>query len=224
MLKKLRVKNHRGKQCCYLLLRILILFILILCFVEITSHSMKSEETITWYTKSMGEQEIIEEIKIEDKAVGISNKKNRTNIVKQVKEEQRVIEDLYSKEDILILEKIVEAETTGEDFRSRVLVANVVLNRVKSKSFPNTVEEVVFQKTGNTYQFSPVYDGRYYKVTVSEVTKKAVQYAIKNADKTKGALYFANRHYADRKNMEWFDQNLRFLFSYGAHEFFTEKN
>ncbi|HAU86474.1 MAG TPA: hypothetical protein DCW90_13560, partial [Lachnospiraceae bacterium] len=66
-----------------------------------------------------------------------------------------------------ILMRIVEAEATGEDITGKMLVANVVLNRVNNSSFPDTVEGVVFQKNGSVYQFSPIKDGRYYKVEIS---------------------------------------------------------
>ena len=101
-----------------------------------------------------------------------------------------------------------------------MLVANVVLNRVKSKSFPSTVEEVVFAHNGSTYQFSPIYDGRYYTVDVSKETKKAVEDALNGNDPSQGALYFMERAYADPDNASWFDRCLTRLFGYRCHEFY----
>ncbi|MCB6759237.1 cell wall hydrolase, partial [Phocaeicola vulgatus] len=54
-----------------------------------------------------------------------------------------------------ILTRIVEAEATDKDMKSKILVANVILNRVRSKEFPNTIEQVVFQRTNGSVQFSP---------------------------------------------------------------------
>ena len=54
-----------------------------------------------------------------------------------------------------VLLKIVEAEAGGEDLTGRVLVANVVMNRVRSDRFPNSVSEVVYQRSGGSVQFSP---------------------------------------------------------------------
>ena len=119
-----------------------------------------------------------------------------------------------------ILERIVEAEAGGEDHKGKVLVANVVLNRVKSKSFPSTIEEVVFAHRGSTYQFSPIYDGRYYTVNVSDDTKKAVEDALNGVDPSQGALYFMERAYADSDNAAWFDRCLTRLFEYHCHEFY----
>ncbi len=122
--------------------------------------------------------------------------------------------------DRVILERIVEAEAGGEDHKGKVLVANVVLNRVKNKSFPSTVKEVVFAHNGSTYQFSPIYDGRYYTVDVSEGTKKAVRDALNGSDPSQGALYFMERAYADPDNASWFDRCLTKLFGYRCHEFY----
>lgn len=132
---------------------------------------------------------------------------------------KKYVIDLSDKE-IEILQRIVEAEATGEDTKGKMLVANVILNRVKNKSFPDTVEGVVFQRNGGTYQFSPVKDKRYWKVTVSKDTVKAVEKVLQGEDYSKGALYFSARSKADKNSMSWFDRNLEFLFRYGGHEFF----
>ena len=57
-----------------------------------------------------------------------------------------------------VLLKIVEAEAGGEDQTGRLLVANVVMNRVRSDRFPNTVSQVVYQRDGGRAQFSPISD------------------------------------------------------------------
>jgi len=118
------------------------------------------------------------------------------------------------------LQRIVEAEAGGEDEDGKLLVANVVLNRVGSDEFPNTIPEVVFQKSKGVTQFSPVADGRYDKVNISEETVKAVNRALEGEDISEGALYFAARKYASKKSMKWFDNELNYLFKHGGHEFF----
>ena len=120
-----------------------------------------------------------------------------------------------------ILLKIVEAEAGGEDTTGKMLVANVVMNRVESSRFPDTVKGVVFQKSGGLYQFSPVANGRYYRVTVSEETRKAVEKVLRGKDESQGALYFVNRYAANTEYMNWFDRRCTSLFSYGRHEFFS---
>ena len=49
---------------------------------------------------------------------------------------------------------IVEAEAGGEDIKGRIMVANVIMNRVESPQFPDSVTEVVWDTEGG-YQFSP---------------------------------------------------------------------
>lgn len=119
-----------------------------------------------------------------------------------------------------ILERIVEAEAGGENRKGKILVANVILNRVRHKEFPNTIKGVVFAHKGSRYQFSPIADGRYYKVHVSGDTKKAVRQALQGVDGSKGALYFMERRAADSSNVTWFDTALTKLFRYGCHEFY----
>lgn len=115
-----------------------------------------------------------------------------------------------------ILERIVEAEAGDQDVAGRQMVANVILNRLQSSRFPNTVAGVVFAHR----QFSPVSNGSYYRVTVSNTTKRAVEKALKEKDNTKGALYFMYRAGSDAGNISWFDRELTKLFAYGCHEFF----
>lgn len=126
-----------------------------------------------------------------------------------------------SEKEYEILLRIVEAEATDEDVKGKMLVANVVLNRVASDRFPNDIESVVFQKSKGKYQFSPLKDGRYYKVEISDTTRLAVDRVLAGEDESMGALFFACRELANPKNMKWFDDNLTNLFKYGCHEFFT---
>ena len=117
--------------------------------------------------------------------------------------------------------KIVEAEATGSDIKGKILVADVIINRVNHPRFPDTVTEVVFQKNGRTAQFSPTIDGRLAKVTVTESTIEAVNRALEGEDYSQGALFFSARSFADPTNMSWFDNNLQWLQAYGGHEFYT---
>lgn len=130
---------------------------------------------------------------------------------------------LITEEDKEVLLRIVEAEATCEDVKGRMLVANVILNRVVSEDFPDSITEVVFQNNGETYQFAPIKDGRYWTVKVSEETIEAVERVLAGEDYSQGALYFAARSMARKDAMSWFDSSLKYLFKHGVHEFFTEK-
>jgi N-acetylmuramoyl-L-alanine amidase len=121
-----------------------------------------------------------------------------------------------SAEDYRVLQRIVEAEAGGCDMTGRILVANVVLNRVQSDEFPDNVTDVVYQKS----QFSPVRDGNIDRCTVTDKTVEAVDRALAGEDYSQGALYFMNRSASYSRNVRWFDGKLTYLFQHGGHEFF----
>lgn len=127
---------------------------------------------------------------------------------------------LLSHADYEALLRIVEAEAGTEDDRGKLLVANVVLNRVEDEAFPDSVKQVVYQTAGGVAQFSPVADGSIDSVSVSQQTIRAVDRALEGEDISGGALYFAARQAAEPEKMAWFDNHLTHLFSYGHHEFF----
>lgn len=140
----------------------------------------------------------------------------------QAEKERRELEEKrihLSEKETAILQRIVEAEATGEDIKGKMLVANVIMNRVNSDKFPNTVEEVVFAKG----QFSPIRDGRYYKVEITDETVEAVERVLNGEDESKGATYFMERKYANKKNASWFDRALTKVTEHGVHEFFLEE-
>ena len=130
---------------------------------------------------------------------------------------------LMSDEDYDTLLRIVEAEAGSEDIKGRVLVANVIMNRVKSENFPDTVTEVVWDNSDGVPQFSPTYDGRINEVTVSDETREAVKQALKGTDYSEGALFFIQKSAAEAHNVKWFEKDLKRLFKYGVHEFYTYK-
>ena len=128
-----------------------------------------------------------------------------------------------SERDMELLLRIVEAEAGCEDEDGRILVANVVLNRMESELFPDSVAEVVLQTNNGVSQFSPVSSGSIWTVEISEETREAVEKALEGENISQGALFFAARKYADSKRMKWFDEKLDFLFEHGGHDFFTVK-
>ena len=120
------------------------------------------------------------------------------------------------REDDQVLLKIVEAEAGICDDKGKILVANVVLNRVRSEEFPDTVREVVYQPS----QFSPVSNGTINSCQVTEETVESVGRALAGEDYSQGALYFMNRGASRNSAVRWFDGRLKFLFRYEGHEFF----
>ena len=131
-----------------------------------------------------------------------------------VRQHQMPVEDYYA------LLQIVEAEATGGDTYSKMLVANVVLNRVEDSHFPDNIYDVVWQTVGGSPQFSPTSDGRIYSVDITDSTIEAVDRALDGEDNSKGALFFIARSSADEHNAEWFDDTLEWMFEYGGHEYY----
>lgn len=147
----------------------------------------------------------------------------KINLEQQVKEKPVYIPGTnrpLTKNAQAVLERIVEAEATDKDMKSKILVANVIFNRVRSDEFPDTVQQVVFQRQNGSVQFSPTADGRYESVHVSKSTKKSVQRAIEGEDYSRGALYFVEKTMANPKNVSWFEQSLTRLFTYEGHSFY----
>ncbi len=93
----------------------------------------------------------------------------------------------YSSSDIYLLAKVIAAEARGESYTGQVAVGAVVLNRVESSSFPDTVSGVVYQSGA----FSAVTDSN-WSVSPDSSSRKAAQDAINGWDPTGGALYYYN--------------------------------
>ena len=127
----------------------------------------------------------------------------------------------YSQEDYEVMLKIVEAEAGDCGEIGKILVANVIINRVKDDRFPDTITEVVYQRTKTTAQFSPVSNGSINRVTVTDETIACVERALYGEDYSEGALFFMMRSASTGKNVTWFDTQLKWLFKDGPHEFFT---
>lgn len=133
--------------------------------------------------------------------------------------QQAVYENQMSADEYYTLLQIVEAEATGGDLTSKMMVAGVVLNRVRDSHFPDTIYEVVWQKE----QFQPTADGRIYSCEVTDSTVEAVERVLQGEDYSQGALFFVARDSAEASNLSWFDESLVPMFEYGGHEYFTFK-
>lgn len=122
----------------------------------------------------------------------------------------------YSDTDYQVLLRIVQAEAGICDDRGKILVANVILNRVRDSEFPNSITEVVYQPS----QFSPVSNGSINTCQVTQKTVECVNRALSGEDYSQGALYFMYRGGSKSHNVRWFDGRLTFLFQHERHEFF----
>lgn len=110
-----------------------------------------------------------------------------------------------SQEEFDVFAKIIEAEAGTEPYETKLMIANVILNRVDSPYFPDTISEVVFQKSGRIHQFSPVGNGGYQRAEAKPGTVKAAEDALMGKDNSGGALYFMVRKWSDPNSLAWFD-------------------
>ena len=94
-------------------------------------------------------------------------------------------------EELLLLQKVVSAEARGESSEAQYTVACVVLNRIESDIFPDTLEEVIVQSG----QFECVENGAVYKVPVTESVVDAVNQALDNNTLSEDVLWFRSGHY-----------------------------
>ena len=118
----------------------------------------------------------------------------------------------WDKDDSYMLCKIAMAEAESEGVEGKALVMLVVLNRVWSEEFPDTIEEVIFQKN----QFSPVANGRYDAVEPDEECYEALKLIqVDHWNESQDALYFESK-----SDSKWHSENLEFLFKYGRHYFY----
>ena len=92
-----------------------------------------------------------------------------------------------SNNNLYLLARLVYGEARGEPYKGQVAVAAVVLNRVKSSSFPNSVSGVIYQSGA----FSVVADGQ-INLSPDETAIKAARDAINGWDPTNGCLYYYN--------------------------------
>lgn len=121
----------------------------------------------------------------------------------------------WDSEDAYLLAKIAMAEAESEDVEGKALVILVVLNRVWSDKFPDSIPEVIFQER----QFSPVGNGRFDRVEPNRKCYEALELIQLNKwDESQGALYFESEG-----ESSWHKDNLRFLFQHGNHYFYTDR-
>ena len=96
--------------------------------------------------------------------------------------------------DITLLSKLIYGESRGEPYTGQVAVGAVILNRVKSSSFPNTIAGVIYQPGA----FDAVSDGQ-INMTANSTAKKAAQDAMNGWDPSYGAIYYFNPSTATNK-------------------------
>ena len=121
----------------------------------------------------------------------------------------------YDTEDLYWLSRVISAESRGESLEGQIAVGNVVLNRVNSGQFPNTVKEVVFDRKYGV-QFEPVSNGTIYdRPTDSAVL--AAKLCLEGAAPVGDSLYF----YAPALSAgTWISSSRAYYGTIGCHKFY----
>ena len=140
----------------------------------------------------------------------------RTVELKSVASGMASASKVYNSDDLYWLSRIIYAEAGGESLRGQIAVGNVVLNRKASRSYPNTVYGVIFDRKGGV-QFTPVANGMIYK-TPSETSVIAAKICLEGYTVSVQALYFMNPRLA---TSNWIAQNCTYLFTIGNHSFYA---
>ena len=121
----------------------------------------------------------------------------------------------YYEDNLFWLARIVEAESAGEPLAGKVAVGNVVLNRVKSSEYPNSIYGVIFDRTFGV-QFQPVLNGHIYN-TPSAESIVAAKRAMLGEDIVGDCLYFLN---PDISTNTWIIKNRVYYKTIENHDFY----
>ncbi len=119
-----------------------------------------------------------------------------------------------SESDISALQRVAIAEAGVDGVEGEALVIRVVLNRVYSDEFPNSVMEVISQEN----QFTTYSNGTFEAAVPDETSAEAWHMVENGWDESQGAMWFEKT----TDEATWHSENLTYLFSYGGHSFYTE--
>ncbi len=121
----------------------------------------------------------------------------------------------YTDDEIYWLSKIIHAESRGEPMRGKIGVGNVILNRVKSKDYPNTIYGVIFDRKHGV-QFSPVLDGSIYHTPYGD-SVIAAKRALSGENVVGASLFFLNPITATN---HWIPNSRPFYTAIANHHFY----
>lgn len=121
----------------------------------------------------------------------------------------------YDAESLYWLSRIISAESGAEPLNGQIAVGNVVLNRVDSDTFPNTITDVIFDRV-NAVQFEPVENGTVYNSPTAQSIEAAMR-ALDGENIIGEALYF----YAPALSKGvWINANRTYYTTIGCHRFY----
>jgi N-acetylmuramoyl-L-alanine amidase len=122
---------------------------------------------------------------------------------------------VYRDDEVFWLARIISAEARGEPMKGKIAVGNVILNRVRSSAFPNTIYGVIFDRKYGV-QFSPVANGTIYNTPTAD-SVIAAKMCLEGYSISGDVLYFDNPKKAPNS---WISKNRPYAFSVGNHTFF----
>ncbi len=121
----------------------------------------------------------------------------------------------YTEDEIFWLGRIIEAESRGEPLRGKIAVGNVILNRVKSREYPDTIYNVIFDRNHGV-QFQPAANGTIYNTPSADSIISAKR-ALRNENYVGNSLYFLN----PRKSSNfWIPNNRPYYTTIANHDFY----
>jgi N-acetylmuramoyl-L-alanine amidase len=123
--------------------------------------------------------------------------------------------EYYDSTDLYWLSRIISAEAKGEPFAGQIAVGNVVLNRVRSSQFPNTVKGVIFDTKYGT-QFSPVSSGTIYQAPTASAIR-AAKVCLEGYSLSTQMIYFYNPSIA---TSSWIGRTRPYIMTIGNHKFY----
>lgn len=146
---------------------------------------------------------------------GIAGNQTQTTLYTQVSTLSRGTSTTAATE-LYWLSRIIHAEAEAEPYEGKVAVGNVVMNRVNSSDFPNTIKGVIFEYFQSIPQFSPVADGTIYN-TPSATSIQAAKASLAGERPVGTATYFFN---PDKSAAKWIVSNKTYVKRIGDHVFY----
>lgn len=122
----------------------------------------------------------------------------------------------YDADSLYWLSRIISAEARGEPMTGKLAVGSVVMNRVSSSAYPNSVYGVVFDRRGGV-QFTPVANGEIYRTPDAE-SIEAAKRCLGGERVSTTILFFIN---ADIASSFWISENRQYVMTVGNHDFYA---
>ena len=122
----------------------------------------------------------------------------------------------YRDDEVLWLSRIISAESRGEPLLGQIAVGNVILNRVKSPLYPNTIWGVIFDRRYGV-QFSPVANGTIYN-DPPFISVLAAKICLEGVALSDEPLFF---HEPNQSTSSWIENNRKYLYTISHHDFYA---